>query len=231
MYNFSYFHFQFSTFPFKIVLLFFPIVTPFPFFPETLAQISRSEVSGGHSAPRLLHHCCTGHSNGVDSQGRKGKAKGEGIVDEEKIGRIRKGRGKSGWKSKKSFNLHLQTGRAMFLLTANKLFNANSWHLERIAVQVCRVRILPIYVCTHKKYKMCANSVRFIFPQMRSGYDTGRQPACTDWRVGGGYSYHFLTGLFKLIFKDICRYFLSQETWQIFDVFFFGVIFAIVTHI
>ena len=54
--TFSYFHFQFSTFPITIFLLFFSIFTPFPFlpcqlFPDTSAKISRSEVLGGHSAP------------------------------------------------------------------------------------------------------------------------------------------------------------------------------------
>ena len=54
--TFYYFHFQFSTFPFTIFLLFFSIFTPFPFFPclifpDTSAKISRSEVSGGQSAP------------------------------------------------------------------------------------------------------------------------------------------------------------------------------------
>ena len=49
--NFSNFHFQFSTFPFTIFLLFFSIFTPFPFFPclffpARSAKISRSEVSG-----------------------------------------------------------------------------------------------------------------------------------------------------------------------------------------
>ena len=48
--------------PFTIFLLFFSIFTPFPFFPclfflDTSAKISRSEVSGGHCAPRLLRHC------------------------------------------------------------------------------------------------------------------------------------------------------------------------------
>ena len=48
-YNFSYFHIQFSTFPFTIF-------TPFPFFPclcfpDPSAKISRSQVSEGHSAP------------------------------------------------------------------------------------------------------------------------------------------------------------------------------------
>ena len=47
----SYFRFQFSTFPFTIFLLFFSIFTLFPFFPDMSAKISRSEVSGGHSAP------------------------------------------------------------------------------------------------------------------------------------------------------------------------------------
>ena len=42
--------------PFPIFHLFFSIFTPFPFFPclifpDTSAKISRSEVSGGHSAP------------------------------------------------------------------------------------------------------------------------------------------------------------------------------------
>ena len=50
--NFSTFHFQFSTFPFTIFLLFFSISTPFPFFPCLLfpcrsAEISRSEESLG----------------------------------------------------------------------------------------------------------------------------------------------------------------------------------------
>ena len=49
--NFSTFHFQFSTFPFTIFLLFFSIFTPFPFFPGRSAEISRSEDSGGHSTP------------------------------------------------------------------------------------------------------------------------------------------------------------------------------------
>ena len=75
--TFSYFHFQFFLFltfplpfsffssqflplspclPFTIFLLFISIFTPFPlfpslFFPDTSAKISRSEVSGGHSAP------------------------------------------------------------------------------------------------------------------------------------------------------------------------------------
>ena len=59
--NFSYFHFQFSTFlfQFSIFLLFFSIFSPFPFFPclsfpDTSPKISRSEVSGGHSAPNPL---------------------------------------------------------------------------------------------------------------------------------------------------------------------------------
>ena len=53
-YNLSYFHFQFSTFPFTIFLPFYSIFTPFCpclFFPDTSAKISRSEISGGHSAP------------------------------------------------------------------------------------------------------------------------------------------------------------------------------------
>ena len=42
--------------PFPIFHLFFSIFTPFPFFPclffpDTSAKISRSEASGGHSAP------------------------------------------------------------------------------------------------------------------------------------------------------------------------------------
>ena len=54
--NFSGFDFQVSTFPFTIFLLFFSIFTPFPFFPCLVfsgrsAEISRSEVSRGHSAP------------------------------------------------------------------------------------------------------------------------------------------------------------------------------------
>ena len=54
--NFSYFHFQFSTFSFTIFLLFSSIFTPFPFFPclffpDTSAKISWSEVSGGNSVP------------------------------------------------------------------------------------------------------------------------------------------------------------------------------------
>ena len=58
--DFSTFHFQFYTFPFTIFLIFFYIFTPFPFFPclffpGRLAEISRSEVSGGHSAPLLRH--------------------------------------------------------------------------------------------------------------------------------------------------------------------------------
>ena len=45
------FHFQFSTFPFTIFLLFFSILPPFPFFPCLFfpgrsAEMSRSEVSG-----------------------------------------------------------------------------------------------------------------------------------------------------------------------------------------
>ena len=50
------FHFQFSTFPFTIFLLFFSIFPPFPFFPCLFlpgrsAEISRSEVSGVTLSP------------------------------------------------------------------------------------------------------------------------------------------------------------------------------------
>ena len=55
-YNISYFHFQFSTFPFTIFLLFNPFPFPCLFFPDTSQKISQSEVSGGHSAPCLLCH-------------------------------------------------------------------------------------------------------------------------------------------------------------------------------
>ena len=56
IYSFSYFRFQFSTFPFTIFLPFSSIFTPFSFFhslffPDTSAKISPSEVPGGHSAP------------------------------------------------------------------------------------------------------------------------------------------------------------------------------------
>ena len=81
--NFSTFHFHFFTFPFTIFLPFFSIFTPFPFFPCLFfpgrsAEISRSEVSGGHSAPcpppvtplrsRIKHHhsdevCCSSLEN------------------------------------------------------------------------------------------------------------------------------------------------------------------------
>ena len=55
-YNFSYFYFQyfqFSTFPFPIVLLFFSIFTPFPFFSQFNSKnfLVRSLGGGGHSAP------------------------------------------------------------------------------------------------------------------------------------------------------------------------------------
>ena len=55
---FNYFHFKFSTIPFTIFLLGPSIFTPFPclFFPNTSAKTSQSEVSGGHSTPRLLRH-------------------------------------------------------------------------------------------------------------------------------------------------------------------------------
>ena len=57
--NFSSFHFQYSTFPFSIFLLFCSI---FPFFlclsfPGRSAEISRSEVSGGTLPPCLLRRC------------------------------------------------------------------------------------------------------------------------------------------------------------------------------
>ena len=57
--------------PFPIFHLFFSIFTPFPFFPcpffpNTSAKISRSEVSGGAlcpPAPRLLRHWISGLSS------------------------------------------------------------------------------------------------------------------------------------------------------------------------
>ena len=54
--NFSPFHFQFSTFLFSIFRLFYSIF-PCLSFPGRSTEISQSEVSGGHSAPCLLHHC------------------------------------------------------------------------------------------------------------------------------------------------------------------------------
>ena len=71
-YYFSYFHFQFSTFPFTIFLLFFSIFTPFPLFsflflPDTSAKISRSEVSGGHSAQIAPPPACYATAWNVDN--------------------------------------------------------------------------------------------------------------------------------------------------------------------
>ena len=66
----SYFHFQFLTFPLPFSFFssqFLPISPFFPslFFPDTSAKISRSEVSGGHSAPLpptpLLEGTLTSH--------------------------------------------------------------------------------------------------------------------------------------------------------------------------
>ena len=54
-------NFQFPTFPFyifsTIFLLFFSIFPPFPFFPGRSAEISWSEISGGHSAPCPVPAC------------------------------------------------------------------------------------------------------------------------------------------------------------------------------
>ena len=70
-YNFSYFHFKFFHLPFYNFPSLFSIFTPFPLFPcpffaDTSAKISRSEVFGGGTlgalcppppSPRLLRHC------------------------------------------------------------------------------------------------------------------------------------------------------------------------------
>ena len=54
--TFPFFHFQFSTLPFTIFLLFFSIFPPFPyfpclFFPRRSAEISQSQISGGTLPP------------------------------------------------------------------------------------------------------------------------------------------------------------------------------------
>ena len=60
-YNFSYFQFQFSTFPFSIFFLFFSIFSPFPFFPCLFFPIHQQKYPGQKSLgalcpPHLLRH-------------------------------------------------------------------------------------------------------------------------------------------------------------------------------